>query len=73
MHNLTEIREEKKIMIEIKVKKSKATRSSAQKYVEDDSCDNLIRIGFIHEFSSLIIKFIGFEKLKCFYQTFQAD
>ena len=28
-------------------------------YVEDDSCDPLIMIGFICEFSSLIIKFIG--------------
>ena len=47
-------------MIEIKrQEKGKATRSSAQMNVEDHSRDPLIRIGFIHEFSSLIIKFIG--------------
>ena len=51
MHNLTEIVETK----------SKATRSSAQIHVEDDSCNPSIRIGFIHEFSSLIINIISFE------------
>ena len=42
-----------------------------KKYEEDDSCDPLIRIEFIHKFLSLIIKFIGFEMLNVFYQTFK--
>ena len=37
----------------------------------EDSCDPLIRIGFIHEFSSLIIKFIGFEKVNVFVKLFE--
>ena len=66
MPNLTEIL--KQNMIEInKARKSKA---SAQKFVEDDSCDSLIRIRFVHEFSSLIIKFFGFEKLNVFIKLF---
>ena len=39
--------------------------------MEYNSCYNLIRVVFIHEFSSLIIKFIGFEKLHDFIKLFE--
>ena len=39
--------------------------------MEDDSCDPLIRIGFIHEFSSFITKLIGFEKINVFMKRFK--